>query len=188
MSADDLPPKVRARLKLGQDPYAFIEFEDGASKAAPARSSAPPRRATEVRDRQQDLFATPPPIEHPATGCSGNPYARIPQVDGEHPVEHRPVPAASAQGVSKTEFRKRCAGIFQQYIPGLEGGRLRTYMRDFIDRNESKPASVRFLILQGLSKFDLSDLAGASPLFNREDNSLSEKKLRDIEQSAVENQ
>jgi len=186
MSADDLPPKVRARLQLGQNPYAFIEFEEGGSTSAPARASPTSKRAAEARDRQQDLFAAPRPIEHPASSCSGNPYARIDQGEGDHPVEHPPPHVASTQGASKSEFRKRCTGIFQQYIPDLEGGRLRTYMRDFIDRNESKPARVRFMLLQALARFDLSDLAGATPLFNREDNSLSEKKLRDIEQSAGE--
>ena len=88
--------------------------------------------------------------------------------------------------VSKTEFRKLASRIFRQYVPELERGCLRVYMVDFIQRNERQPARIRCLLLKALERFDLSDLSGAIPYFNREDQSLSDEKLREIERSVSE--
>lgn len=119
---------------------------------------------------------------------SGNPYARIAlshedEAQGEQsPVHPKP------QSLSKLDFRRRCTEIFGQYIPDLEGGGLRTYMRDFITRNEGRPSQFRYLLVKALSKFDLSDLSATTLLFNREDEALSEQKLRDIERSVSEDE
>lgn len=185
MSADDLSRKARARLRLGENPYAFVDFEDGRSSETPEVTPTPSRKESSDSHRQADLFSVAPPKE-PITGQSGNPYARIDNTDNDEPARQRIAPALKSQGVSKMEFRRRSTRIFQQYIPELEGGRLRAYMREFIDRHESRSSQARFSLLQMLAKYDLSDIVGATSLFNREDISLTEEKLREIERSVGE--
>jgi hypothetical protein len=192
MAAGDIPAKARVRLRLGENPYGFIEFEDADLAEAPPRRqlrASPDLKASSHQDLQHDLFAPrPPPSYKPDSVPSGNPYARI--ADG-HQDDERGGQAqvdAKSKSLSKLEFRRRCTEIFRQYIPDLEGGSLRGYMRDFIARNESRSSRIRYLVLRGLAKFDLSDLSAATPLFNREDERLSEQKLRDIERSVGEDE
>lgn len=194
MASGSIPPKVRARLRLGENPYAFIEYQDGGLTEAPNRG----RRGVGLdpkpnrhHDGQRDLFAQPPPApanHNPFSGRSGNPYARIAQSHEDEARGERPPVNAKLQPLSKLDFRRRCTEIFRQYIPDLEGGGLRTYMRDFITRNEGRPSHVRSLLIKALSKFDLSDLSATTPLFNREDEVLSEEKLRAIERSVSEDE
>lgn len=191
MASGDIPPKTRARLRLGENPYAFIEYEDDRLAQAPTRGrrvSLDPM-PSQHRDRQHDLFAQPPPANHsPFSGRSGNPYARIAQGHEEDAQGERPEVDTKLQSLSKLEFRRRCTAVFRQYIPDLEGGSLRTYMREFITRNEGRSSNVRYLLVKALSKFDLSDLSATTPLFNREDEALSEQKLRGIERSVSEDE
>jgi hypothetical protein len=196
MGANDLPPKARARLRLGGNPYAFVDLEDSVTTGASTRQRAPTvlgREGGRIHENQQDLFACPQPIPQPIRQSpaipSGNPYARIDQTQSEAADGIARAQAGVREPrVTKLEFRKRCTEIFRQYIPDLEGGGLRGYMRDFIARNESSPSRVRYSLLQRLAKYDLSDLAGATPLFNREDEVLSELKLKEIERSVGEDE
>lgn len=193
MAAGDIPPNARARLRLGENPYAFVEFEDEVlAEASPRRQrrAGPDRNASRLQDRQHDLFAppSPPPSRNPVLVPSGNPYARIAQSHEDDEEAGQAQADAKSQSLSKLEFRRRCTEILRQYIPDFEGGGLRRYMRDFIARNEPQSSRIRYLLFRGLAKFDLSDLSAATPLFNREDESLSEQKLRDIERSVVEDE
>jgi len=193
MAASKIPPNTRARLRLGEDPYAFVEFEEEyLAESSPRRQplAGADLKASRHQDRQHDLFAapTPPLAYNPLAVPSGNPYARIAQSCEDDENAGQTQADAKSRSLSKLEFRRRCASLFRQYIPDLEGGSLRRYMRDFIARNEPRSARIRYRLVQGLSKFDLSDLTSATPLFNREDESLSEQKLRDIERRALEDE
>jgi hypothetical protein len=190
MGAEYISPKARAQLGLLENPYAFIDFEDHKLEEAPLRGRKG-AQVGQVQIRQADLFSSPPmqPSHSygPLSAPRGNPYARIAQGEADDANEESPqVDDSKIQSLSKAEFRKRCTEIFRQYIPELDGKGLRGYMRDFIIRNESRMPRVRFLLVKSLGKFDLSDLLGATPLFNREDESLSEQKLRDVERSVGE--
>jgi hypothetical protein len=193
MAAGDIPPKARARLRLAENPYAFVDFEGGQSAEAPRRRptrASPDLKVSRHQERQHDLFAPGPAPVHQSSSVvpSGNPYARVAESHEDDDRAGEAQADAKSQSLSKLEFRRRCTEIFRQYIPDLEGGGLRSYMRDFIARNESQSSRIRYLVLRGLAKFDLSDLSAATPLFNREDESLSEQKLRDIERPVGEDE
>jgi transposase len=96
-------------------------------------------------------------------------------------VAVRPPTAFIVGTASKAEFRAKCRRIFEQYIPALEKGRLREHHRDFILRNESRSAATRYLLLRGLEKYDLSTVPGLRAHFNRERESLTAEKLKQIE-------
>jgi len=192
MATGDIPPKTRARLRLGENPYAFAEFEDDGLAEAPSRGqvrgNSDPKPSRD-HGRQPDLFAQPLPANYErVSGRSGNPYARIGQSYQDDAQAEQPEVDAKSQSLSKLEFRRRCTEIFRAYIPDLEGGSLRRYMGDFITRNEGRSSRIRYLLVKALSKFDLSDLSATTPLFNREDETLSEQKLRDIERSVGEDE
>lgn len=185
MTEDRTSALLRALMRPGGNPYAFVQDEEG---EVPSR---PKNRATErtslqrdLPSQQGDLFRLAPARQDIAKHPSGNPYASLANLQAEGvPVATSPgEPPASVLTATKAAFRSECTRIFRQYIPAPERGRLRRYMRDFITRNESRSSRVRSSLLQTLAKFDLSDLC-AVPQFNREDESLSEQKLRDIERS-----
>jgi hypothetical protein len=87
--------------------------------------------------------------------------------------------------LSKEGFIAGCRRIFRQYIPSVEKGRLRQHHRDFITRNQGRGGSIRHLLLQELSKYDLSGLPGMEARFNRERNDLTDQKLKQIERSVM---
>lgn len=199
MATDDIPPKVRAHLRLGENPYALVDFQDDESTVGATNSSQVPgvvskrkghRRSAVADENQGDLFRAVSQIDHSAEEGSGNPYASLAALPDEgEEIQSGPLkvdPADSLDTVSKAEFRRLATRIFRQYIPALVRGRLRTYMIDFIERNETKPPRIRYLLLKAFERFDLSDLSGAIPYFNREEQSLSEEKLREIERSVSE--
>jgi len=172
-------------MRPGGNPYAFVQDEQD---EAPSR---PKNRATDRTSSQRDLSAQQGDLFRSATARqdigahpSGNPYASLSNLEDEKlpDVANTGEPSTSVLTATKAAFRSECTRIFRQYIPAPERGRLRQYMRDFISRNESRSARVRSSLLQALAKFDLSDLC-AVPQFNREDRSLSEQKLRGIENS-----
>jgi len=117
----------------------------------------------------------PPPVAI----RSGNPYANIQVSDEPNFIAASPV-----KPVSKAEFRLRCRGIFERYIPFLENKKLRPHQRDFIVRNESRSALARGRILAELKRYDISNLPGLTPRFNRERDPFTETKLLAIERLA----
>ena len=91
-------------------------------------------------------------------------------------------PAIKA-ALSKNDFVAGCRRIFRHYIPSVEKGRLRRHHRDFITRNQNRSGSARHLLLQELSKYDLSAVSGVEVRFNRERDDLTDQKLKQIEKS-----
>lgn len=185
MAEDRTTVLLRALMRPGGNPYAYVSNEAG-EVLTKAKNRAAERGCSQhdLAAQQGDLFesssASPDMAKHP----SGNPYASLANLqDEELPasanVESSPEPALA---VTKAVFRGECTRVFRLYIPAAERGRLREYMRAFINRNESRSAKARALLLRELARFDFSDL-GAIPQFNREDESLSEQKLREVERS-----
>lgn len=91
-----------------------------------------------------------------------------------------PTEAASPE-LSETAFDSQCRAILRFYVPEAEKGRLRPHYRDFITRNRKRSGRGRYLIIQRLRQYDLSEIQGIKTQFNREEDVLTEAKLRDIE-------
>lgn len=194
MSTTKLPPDIRAALKRLGNPYALTQV-DGLVDEAPAQvaqvSLQPLSKPRTVRESarlassQQDLFAQPSP-PHDGTP-SGNPYASLANiVDEPSSTAARSTPER-VDSVSQADFDSGCRRIFSQYIPALERGRLRPEHRDFIDRNRTRAGGIRAKLLKALQKYDLSRLT-LQPQFNRESESVTAQKLKEIEQSVGEDE
>ena len=175
--------KVRHYLRLLGNPYAKLQVRD--------TPDAPP--VTEVRSPDAPA---PKPFGRARVDIEGrrllpeprhgNPYASLAALDDEDELGRRLArPPDLAKTSSKADFIAGCRRIFSQYIPQLEKGHLRDEHRDFITRNASRSPTLRFKLLQALRRYDLSDLPGAQPQFNREDDRLTAKKLIDIEQAVA---
>jgi hypothetical protein len=196
MASDSDDAKVREYIRLLENPYASVQVRDVsevdlATSSIPATAS-PDRALLQAAGRiptQVDLFS---PAHPPRAGLvdapSGNPYAAVANIEDEE--EHSIVAASdsgnASQELSKSAFESGCRRIFSQYIPLLERGRLRPEHRDYIARNVSRSAKIRYRLLKELRRYDLSDLSGMQPQFNREDDRLTAKKLLEIEQAVVE--
>jgi hypothetical protein len=182
MAHDMDDSKIRDYLRLLGNPYAKLQVQD-----AP---DAPP--LTEVRS--PDALA-PKPLGLTRTNIEGrlfpeprhgNPYASLAALDdADEPGRELARPPGLAKTSSKADFIAGCRRIFSQYIPQLEKGLLRDEHRDFITRNASRSPTIRFKLLEALRRYDLSDLPGAQPQFNREDDRLTAKKLIEIEQAVA---
>jgi hypothetical protein len=161
-----------------ENPYASVQVRDipdepPVAERSPAGNPAPAPPA---------LVSAP--VSPLADTRHGNPYASLAGVDVEESYAEPARKAGSAKGeLSKAAFVAGCRRIFAQYIPHLERGRLRPEHRDFITRNSSHSPKVRSRLLQELSRYDLSDLPGMQPQFNREDDRLTVRKLIEIEQA-----
>lgn len=184
MAEDRTLALLRALMRPGGNPYAFVGDEECVLPSSrKIKAAASPSSQRDPSVQQGDLFRTSPVGQDLPNHPSGNPYASLADLqDEDAPVSNVVTRQTSTLGATKAAFRGECARIFRQYIPALERGRLRDYMRAFVSRNESRSPTVRSLLLHALAKFDLADLR-AVPQFNREDESLSEQKLREIERS-----
>lgn len=162
--------EMKERLKLMGDPYASLLINDQVDEKRPRKLS----------EKQA----------HNAFRESQNPYARdyyfgdpeespIPPI--EEPQRQSALLVASSQRFSKRKFQTGCQRIFRQYIPFEDGRILRPHHRDFIERNESRSAEERFLIVEQLSRYDLSRHGSYNVRFNRGRDALTEKKLQKIE-------
>lgn len=153
---------VKAYLRRLGNPYASLQVSTDAEEMDADEVSSDAQR---------------PYIRHP--------YALASLVEDENGVSSGLIFKQPAQLIgttlSKAEFRARCRRIFEQYIPPPEKGRLRAYYRDFILRNESRSPKARYLLVHQLQKYDLSNIQGLKCYFNRERESLTEEKLKQIE-------
>ena len=122
-------------------------------------------------DRDADAHAEDAAVSRARAAAGGQPLEAQPQ----------PVARVSPGRVSKAEFRTKCRVLFRPYNPMLDRHRLRRHHRDFIVRNETRSPEERYKLYTHLQKYDLSQLAGLKTLFNREDDVLTEEKLRAVE-------
>jgi hypothetical protein len=182
--------------RLG-NPYASLEVEDTPEVAAQAhvRTLQNPYAALQVEGASEHETDSP---RRAFVRMSQNPYASlagddeiaplVPQVPAQQPPERSARPSAPIRsrqaGVSKVAFRQRCRSIFLQYVPPLEGANMRRPHREFISRNEDRGPEVRARLLAGLARYDLSDIGGLRPQFNRERDELTDEKLKRIEDEA----
>ncbi len=166
----EITDQARAYKRASGNPYAFLGILD--------------------EDDVEVLHAPTDEQKHSHLQELQNPYAYIElfaEEEGkldEFPTHEKvqSVPSGPIGKLSKKEFQAKCRRIFMQYVPS-EGRRvLRSHHRDFVVRNESRPADERFLLVAELSKYDLSSSVSYRPHFNREEKDiLTIKKLRDIE-------
>ena len=160
----------RAVLRARGNPYWSLQFDD--DEARP--------RVEPTLDQKRRYLRT---LENPAAFhdvMGGAAEDRAPQLSPSKPLD-------IAGDVSKLDFQRRCKRIFVQYIPPAEKGRLRQHHKEFILRNENSPPRRRGALLAHLQRYDLSNLLGLQPQFNRERDVLTEAKLRTLEKSVDEN-
>jgi hypothetical protein len=152
--------KLRAALRNLANPYASLQFEENAG----ALDNSP--RALWKR--------------------SENPYAQeffLEEGGGQSP-RARPSATPGAAALNQADFEQRACAIFRPYIPAEEHGRLRPHYREFIERNKARSPEMRFKLIGELRRYDLSDLHGLSPKFNRELEGFTKEKLLEIEAKA----
>jgi len=172
------PEAITAYIRLLGNPYAKSQII-----------------GAEEDPEQAELDLRPPTqAERNYARLMGDPYALLSiafRDPSESPaslsteVETRRSRPVSKAEVSKSDFITGCRKIFRPYIPSVERGRLRPHHRDFIIRNQNRSPSERYLLLKALSKYDLTVLRGMETRFNREDGDLTDRKLKQIEQSVV---
>lgn len=149
---------LKAYLKRLENPYASLQVSNDAEQ----------KDASEVSSVSQRPY-----VRHPYAYASMEVESDV----SSSAIAKQPVKGALA----KAEFRARCRRIFEQYIPTIEKGRLRTHHRDFIARNESRSPTTRYLLINKLQKYDLSTVPGLKARFNRERELLTDEKLKQIE-------
>jgi hypothetical protein len=191
MSRDSDKARIRKYLRLLENPYAFLQMGEISEVELATDAHASDRRDIASRlvrlPTQVDLFAT----QHKQAAAiidtpHGNPYAALGDMDTDRPsVVAKHSSGQNPGAISQSAFEAGCRRIFAQYIPALERGRLRPEHLDFITRNRSSTAKIRFGLLVALRRYDLTDLPAMQPQFNREDDRLTAKKLLDIERSVA---
>lgn len=189
---DGNPDKERrARLylrKLG-NPYAADQIEGLPESPATTQAVGESAQSRAVAPQQVELFGKTSATSVPPAERSGNPYASLASDVAEFTDEgERVVKRCDTAATSAAEFESTCRRIFAFYIPALERGRLRAEHRDFISRNRSRSGRVRYRLLQALRRYDLSDILGIQPQFNRESDLLTLQKLKEIERSIGEDE
>jgi len=90
-------------------------------------------------------------------------------------------PREAAPELSAAAFDHQCRAILRLYVPEQERASLRPHYREFIARNRKRSGRGRYLVVQHLKQYDLSGISGIRPQFNREEDVLTEAKLREIE-------
>lgn len=169
---------ITAYIRMLGNPYArsqIIGAEDGEQQA-----ELELRPATEAEHNYVRLLGNQYAMLSIAIRDSTDVPAHSPATAGTS--KERPVAKAT---LAKNDFVTGCRRIFRPYIPSVEKGRLRAHHRDFIIRNQNRSPSARYLLIQELSKYDLTVLPGMETRFNREREDLSDHKLKQIERSVL---
>jgi hypothetical protein len=169
-----LSPAARAYLRKLRNPYAAEQLEDGKERLQTAEAPTPePRVSTpsQAEKEKSDLW------------LSQDPYASL---WDESPTAPSRQPKAIAKPTcSKAAFRAGCRQIFRPYTPAPERAVLRDEHNAFIERNEDRSSETRWLLLQELKRFDLSNVRGINPQLNREKDAITEEKLKNIERKVL---
>ena len=160
--------EAKAYAKRLQNPYAMLSIEIFAEPQTTFDSHAAKKHA--YLKTLEDPYATHSVLDEAVVDAQSSTAMR------SQPMRHGLIGK-----LSKKDFRSQCRRIFSQYIPDDEGNTLRSHHRDFIIRNESKSADVRFQLAAQLGKYDLSSMQHIRPRFNRERDTLTIDKLLKIE-------
>ncbi len=161
---------MRECLKRMGNPYASLSIGDQGDEKRPRKLS---EQAHKDLRRSQNPCAWDYHFGDPE---------ELPISPIREPQRQSTLPAAMSRGLPIQQFRTNCRRIFRQYLPSEERRILRPHHRDFIERNESRSAEERFLIVEQLGRYDLSRHGSYNARFNRERDVLTEKKLQKIEQ------
>jgi len=152
--------RLRAALRKLKNPYASLQVENAGADVS----------------------------LHAQLRLSENPYAEdfyLKEGSGLGPTDTSSSEAAAASDtLTQSDFEQRARAIFRPYIPADEHGRLRPHHREFIERNKSRSPQMRFNVITQLRRYDLSDLGGLNPKFNREEEAFTKDKLLEIEAKA----
>jgi hypothetical protein len=166
MSGSHKSAVLRRRIHDSHNPYASDQLFD------PNEDSVDIVLTVEERRALENPYAPPPMAVAPR--------------DSKAPRE---IPRSIDDIVltaTKTEFVSECGRIFRQYLPAVEKkGQLRDHHRAFISRNSWKSPRTRRQLLRELSKYDLSDVRGVEAQFNRENDVITDEKLRKIERKVI---
>ena len=132
-----------------------------------------------------DELLPPTPEQAEYLRKQGHPYAKLSvtlpeKAAGSHLTGQI---AATKTAASMEEFDTESRRILMIYVPALESN-LRPHHRAFIARNRVKSPSARYRVLSQLRKYDLSNVSGIEARFNREDDEMTEAKLKEIEKAA----
>ncbi len=155
--------ETRERLKLMGNPYASLSIDDQVDEKSPRKLGE--EQAHKALLESQNHYARGYYFDDPEE-------SPIPPI-GE-PRRQPALPAARSRGLSRQRFQTGCRRIFFQYISSEERRVLRPHHRDFIERNESRSAEERFLIVEQLGRYDLSRYGSCNTRFNRERDALTE--------------
>jgi hypothetical protein len=160
----------------GGNPYRHIDpLLEEALELARAR----PSQTHVEQPTQLALLAEyrPAEITQQQVHASGNPYARIPNEEDVGDIE---------TGVSIANFELGCRGIFRSYMPAwMREGPLHAHYREFIARNRAKSPAYRKRLLDLVRRYDLSEIPGLAPQFNRENHQITTEKLAELERHAA---
>lgn len=119
-------------------------------------------------------------------GLLQNPYATLAFAEAEPTdLAAPPLPAAlpRPKGLTKAAYRSEVSRILLGYLPRGTTRRLLAHHREFIVRTESRSPIARADLLAALKRYDLADIPGLRPQFNRERDIFTREKLAAIEQS-----
>lgn len=176
--------EARQFLKRLGNPYASVQLEGLEDEVAIAPTN-PARVARIAAPEQRDFFAHHSPQSSPAEAPSGNPYAVLAQLEDPETPSHLAEDSLNrdSETASQAEFERSSRRIFAQYIPALERGKLRPEHREFIARNKGRSGRIRYRLIKALQRYDLSNIVGLQPQFNREREELTAKKLAEVERS-----
>jgi hypothetical protein len=170
-----LSSAARKYLHKLRNPYAAEQLEEDAMEATGAAEqgsySQDPATNSDGAPKEKSQFY----VLH-------DPYASLSEEVSRPQVRLR---AVGKPTCSKAAFRTGCTRIFRPYASAPEGGSLRGEHTAFIARNENHPGEVRYALLNGLQRLDLSQPPGIGPQLNREKDALTEEKLRNLERKIL---
>jgi hypothetical protein len=103
----------------------------------------------------------------------------------EQAASTRPAATSSreAKPPTKSAYRSEVSRILLGYLPRGTTKRLRAHHREFIARTEARTPAARGQLLANLRKYDLADVPGLQPQFNRERDTFTREKLAAIERA-----
>lgn len=122
---------------------------------------------------------------------SGNPYASLSSWAETEECVLSPAMAPQAgnaltpslASVTERVFESECRRIFRQYGTSQGARTLPAHQRAFIERNRGRSGHRRAALLRELRRYDLGNVIGIRPHFNRERVDFTVQKLAEIERA-----
>ena len=188
MTSTRRSPIIEAYLRLLGNPYASLQIDDDPdaanhSEVAVGVELAQQESTGDQLTERERLYIRR--LEDPYALLSIE-VQSVQQSAGDARVsQNEPLSRVESGEATKARFQDESRRIFRPYIPALERGRLRDYHRAFIARNEDRSPKIRFELLSRLRKYDLSNIHGIEARFNRQNDALTDEKLKQIEDEVL---